>query len=155
MTIFQYATLPAEDVKLIFHRTLTTEIKDAYLTRDEPVKRLESLLAEGYRWIRTDGEVAVFERTRIAEITSEGLMMVRRSMKAAPGALTFGPRPGTWKPGDPVVVENPIREALANITANARRHADPRMEGKTDCYLVPLDDIEAARKALKAEGGAR
>jgi hypothetical protein len=44
--------------------------------------------------------------------------------------------------------------ALTNIVANARMVADPTMSGMTDCYAVPLDDIEAARTALAtAEDG--
>lgn len=41
-----------------------------------------------------------------------------------------------------------LREALENIVANARLVPDPQMQGLTDTYAVPLDDIENARKAL-------
>lgn len=44
-------------------------------------------------------------------------------------------------------------ELLAVIVANAVLIPDPRMAGATDCYAVPLDDIEAAKTALaKARG---
>ena len=39
--------------------------------------------------------------------------------------------------------------ALANIVANAVMQPDASMAGATDCYAVPLDDIEAARRALE------
>ena len=41
-----------------------------------------------------------------------------------------------------------LREALENIVANARLQADARMDGTTDIWAVPLDDIVAARAAL-------
>lgn len=43
--------------------------------------------------------------------------------------------------------------ALDNIAANAKIIPDPAMEGTTDTYSVPLDDIETARAVLaKAYG---
>lgn len=47
-----------------------------------------------------------------------------------------------------------LLEVLRIIIANATVIADPRMEGATDCYAVPLDDIEAARSAITKAGGA-
>lgn len=42
--------------------------------------------------------------------------------------------------------------ALSIIVANARLAEDPQMGGITDAYLVPADNIEAARALLEAEG---
>lgn len=42
-----------------------------------------------------------------------------------------------------------LRTALENIVANAVIQPDASMAGTTDCYAVPLDDIEAARRALE------
>ena len=39
------------------------------------------------------------------------------------------------------------------IARNAELAPDPRMGGEADCYLVPLDDIEALRE-LFSEAGA-
>lgn len=41
-----------------------------------------------------------------------------------------------------------LRDALECIVHNAVEIPDPRMDGTTDCYAVPLDDIGAARAAL-------
>ena len=38
--------------------------------------------------------------------------------------------------------------ALWNIVLNADIAPDPRMKGSTDCYVVTLDDIDAARALL-------
>jgi len=43
-----------------------------------------------------------------------------------------------------------LLELLSIITLNAVIHPDARMNGSTDCYAVPLDDIEAARAAVVA-----
>lgn len=44
-------------------------------------------------------------------------------------------------------------ELLAVILANAEVIPDPRMGGATECYAVPLDDIEGIRALLlKARG---
>ena len=37
-----------------------------------------------------------------------------------------------------------VLDLLEVIVANAVVVPDPRMQGSTDCYAVPLDDIEAA-----------
>ncbi len=42
-----------------------------------------------------------------------------------------------------------LRGALEPVVLNAELAPDPRMSGATDCYLVSLDDIEAARLALE------
>ncbi len=41
-----------------------------------------------------------------------------------------------------------LAEALRVLVANAELAPDARMKGATDCYSVPLDDIEAARAVL-------
>jgi len=35
---------------------------DAYLARDVSVEAIEALLEKGFRWVRSDGEWAIFER---------------------------------------------------------------------------------------------
>ena len=48
-----------------------------------------------------------------------------------------------------------LLEALDIIVCNAVLQPDAAMSGATDCYAVPIDDIEAARAALaKARGVA-
>lgn len=37
---------------------------------------------------------------------------------------------------------------LQVIVSNARLSPDPNMNGTTDCYCIPLDDIETARQAI-------
>lgn len=48
------------------------------------------------------------------------------------------------------VPEGRAVEALRTIIANARTIPDPRMDGTTDVYAVPIEDIEAAHGALYA-----
>ena len=43
------------------------------------------------------------------------------------------------------------RDLLQIIVANAETIADPRMDGTTDCYAVPVDDIVAATNHVKGE----
>lgn len=45
-----------------------------------------------------------------------------------------------------------LRDALADLVANAVRIPDPTMNGSTDCYRVPMDDIFAAHRALRLAG---
>ena len=56
---FHYATLPAECV-LLGARVDMGE--GAYFADEFHTKAVRDLLAKGYRWIRTDGEWAVFEK---------------------------------------------------------------------------------------------
>jgi len=44
-----------------------------------------------------------------------------------------------------------LRRHLSTIVANAIVGPDAAMNGSTDCYHVPLDDIEAARDVLAKE----
>ena len=45
-----------------------------------------------------------------------------------------------------------LRNALADLVANAVKIPDPTMAGTTDGYRVPMDDIFAAHRALKLAG---
>jgi hypothetical protein len=42
-----------------------------------------------------------------------------------------------------------VLDILRIIVANAVVISDPRMQGATDCYSIPLDDIEAAQALLE------
>ena len=42
-----------------------------------------------------------------------------------------------------------FHDAAAALLVNAEMAPDPRMGGMTDCYLVPLDDIEMLRQNLE------
>lgn len=46
-----------------------------------------------------------------------------------------------------------LERALDIIVLNATIQPDARMEGATDCYAVPLDDIESARALLAKKEG--
>lgn len=48
-----------------------------------------------------------------------------------------------------------IERAISCVVANAEIAPDPRMEGATDCYLVPLEDIDALRNATPADSAER
>jgi hypothetical protein len=56
---YHYATVRADALFLL---TKVPIPKDSYVSNDEETKAVRKLLAAGYRWIRTDGEWAVFEK---------------------------------------------------------------------------------------------
>ena len=56
---YHYATMRVCDIEPILHVPFP---EDSYLSQDNSTKTLAELLAKGYRWIRTDGEIAVFEK---------------------------------------------------------------------------------------------
>lgn len=56
---FEYETLPADQVRSIFRYI---EESDAYVSRDSILVELTRLKETGFRWIRTEGDHAIFER---------------------------------------------------------------------------------------------
>jgi len=56
---YHYATVKAETV---FALAMVPRPKDSYISKDSDSEALKELLAKGYRWVRTDGEIAVFEK---------------------------------------------------------------------------------------------
>jgi hypothetical protein len=56
---FHYATMPAEDVILACREAAEP---DAYVAEDFRTRAVRRLVTEGYRWVRTDGDWAVFEK---------------------------------------------------------------------------------------------
>ena len=56
---FHYATVSAESVLLAGRIDVRP---DGYVTDDAETIAVRNLLAKGYRWIRTDGGLAVFEK---------------------------------------------------------------------------------------------
>jgi hypothetical protein len=56
---YEYACVPVEAV-----RALTAEPKypDAYVSEDADTVVIRSLLEHGFRWIRTEGELAILEK---------------------------------------------------------------------------------------------
>lgn len=56
---YHYATVKFSDLAPICK---VPSPKDSYISEDETVKAVSDLLKKGYRWIRTDGEYAVFEK---------------------------------------------------------------------------------------------
>jgi len=56
---FHYATVSAESVLLAGRIDVRP---DAYVAEDAETIAVRNLLAKGYRWIRTDGGWAVFEK---------------------------------------------------------------------------------------------
>jgi hypothetical protein len=59
--IYHYATIPLDLVEPCFRVPMPT---DAFLSKDETSTALAELLNAGYRWVRTDGDVCVFEKLR-------------------------------------------------------------------------------------------
>lgn len=60
---YQYKTLPAHQV--IALTDVTDLHPDSYIAEDVESSTLRLLLANGYRWIRTDGDTAIFEKRRL------------------------------------------------------------------------------------------
>lgn len=56
---YHYATVRADAVAAMAR---VPAPEDSFLSLDAEVAAVRDLLAKGYRWIRTDGEWAVFER---------------------------------------------------------------------------------------------
>jgi len=59
-SIYHYATLPLVDVEPCFRVPVPP---DSFLSQDGIAAELSLLLKSGYRWIRTDGEFCIFEKT--------------------------------------------------------------------------------------------
>ena len=56
---FEYACVNADAVRAVTARPLPP---DAYVSDDLDTEAVRDLLAKGYRWVRTEGELAVFEK---------------------------------------------------------------------------------------------
>jgi hypothetical protein len=62
---YEYEALPLRVVDDAV-RFVDPETKpDAYLSRDAETEELKRLLAAGFRWIRTENEMAIFEREHL------------------------------------------------------------------------------------------
>jgi hypothetical protein len=48
-------------------------------------------------------------------------------------------------------MEENVLEVLRNIVMNAKIGPDTAMNGETDCYHIPIDDVEAAKKILEED----
>lgn len=57
----EYAVLPFEQVIHALQVIPASAAND--LSGDDTVKQVKDLLSQGYRWVRTDGGYAIFERT--------------------------------------------------------------------------------------------
>lgn len=55
---FEYATVSAEAVRAVTARPMPP---DAYVSQDR-AEAVRDLLVRGFRWVRTEGELAVFEK---------------------------------------------------------------------------------------------
>jgi hypothetical protein len=58
-TRYHYATMPFTTVAHMLQMPIPP---DAYLSEDDNSKALRELLAKGYRWVRTDGDLCIFEK---------------------------------------------------------------------------------------------
>ena len=56
---YEYACVNAEAVRAL---TMEPKYADAYVSEDSDTATVRELLERGFRWIRTEGEVAVFEK---------------------------------------------------------------------------------------------
>ncbi|MFZ4484805.1 MAG: hypothetical protein ACOYOL_13080 [Chthoniobacterales bacterium] len=56
---FDYATVSADAVRAVTTRPM---MPDAYVSQDRDTEAVRDLLAEGFRWVRTEGELAIFEK---------------------------------------------------------------------------------------------
>lgn len=58
MTAYDYLIFPAEYVQDYFRVYVT----GGYLSSEDMLERLKAALADGYRWVRTEGDNAIFEK---------------------------------------------------------------------------------------------
>lgn len=56
---FHYATMPLSVVEPMMR---VPQPPNAYLSQDAESTALKELLKKGYRWVRTDGDICVFEK---------------------------------------------------------------------------------------------
>jgi hypothetical protein len=61
--MFDYKVVPLESVLVLCRYVSPDECPDSYMAEDAESKTLRDLLANGYRWIRTDGGYAIFEKS--------------------------------------------------------------------------------------------
>jgi hypothetical protein len=62
-TTYEYRTMPA--LAVIELTAAARPQPDAYLSDDQEKQAYDKLLAGGFRWIRTDGDTAIFERAKV------------------------------------------------------------------------------------------
>jgi hypothetical protein len=63
MNMFDYKVLSLESVLALCRYISPDECPDSYMAEDAESKTLRDLLSNGYRWVRTDGGYAVFEKS--------------------------------------------------------------------------------------------
>lgn len=68
MIRYAYMVLPADTVRAALGPE-DPDRPDAYLTEDVHTHALRDVLQKGYRWIRTEGEHAIFEQSRTDIVT--------------------------------------------------------------------------------------
>ena len=56
---FEYATVNADAVRAVTARPTQP---DAYVSQDRDTECVRELLSRGFRWVRTEGDLAVFEK---------------------------------------------------------------------------------------------
>ena len=56
---FEYACVNADAVRAVTARPMPP---DAYVSDEADTRAVRDLLAKGFRWVRTEGDVAVFEK---------------------------------------------------------------------------------------------
>lgn len=59
LTQYRYATFKASHVTDMFKQPVP---EDSYLASDAETDAIKQALMMGFRWVRTDGDIAVFER---------------------------------------------------------------------------------------------
>jgi len=115
---FEYAALPARDVlALATVLGFETTPPGGYVSDDVPHRALSRLLDGGFRWVRTEGEFALFEREVLGR---PGAGAARAHLALALRALA---RAGGHRP---LIVEDAIaqiadlHDLLANVEATDR-----------------------------------
>lgn len=67
---YDYFTMPVTAV-LGLTALGSRAMKDAYVADDQESQAYNQLLKAGFRWVRTDGDIAVFERDNTEAMTLE------------------------------------------------------------------------------------
>ena len=142
---FNYKVFPADRVVEIFgvlpeYGIVPTQ--DSYLASDALTDEIRAALQAGYRWVRTDGDLAVFE----LELTTWAANMMRRDLRDC----SCGAKPGeTHRTG--CHVERCSVCGRIKLNCNCAGH-DPTFARWTGFYPGELEAAALGMDANEFEG---
>lgn len=114
-TQFEYVALPLRDVLALAAARGMTEAPDgSYLSDDGPTRAVARAFADGFRWVRTEGDFAVFERV-VPAAPVRGIAAARGFLADALRALAPSQFGSFGVVGDAVAQIADLRDALVEV----------------------------------------